>query len=334
MFTAAVTIFPSDAHAGVFSFLFEGSKASAQESSQVNKEANAQNVGLLQSVSSPDPLARGGGDTTIVDSSALLPESGPLGTLADIADGEPTSDQISIYTVRKGDNISGIAKMFGVSSNTIVWANDLKGAIAPGQNLVILPVSGVRYTVKTGDTLEKVADKFKANAEEIADFNGLTAVSKLAIGDSIIIPDGEIVPPPVKKPVTPTKTPVKTTVYAVGGPLIPGYYARPLVGGRKTQALHGYNGVDIATPIGSTITAAAEGKVIISKMGGYNAGYGNYIVIAHPNGTQTLYGHLSQTVAQVGAQVERGQTIGLSGNTGKSTGPHLHFEVRGAANPF
>lgn len=323
-------ISPAKAQAWCFSLFFEceepvvaGSKAAA----------NAQTVPLLQSSSSPEPEARTVAEATIVEDTALLPESGPLGTLADIEDGEPTSDQISIYTVHKGDTLSGIAKMFGVSVNTIVWANDLKGPIAIGQNLVILPISGVRYTIKSGDTIQKIADKFKANADEIASFNGISLGEKLAVGEIVIIPDGEIVPLPApKKPTVPAT--IKSRVYAVGGPLIPGYYLRPIVGGRKTTGIHGYNGVDLANAIGTPVMAAAEGTVIISKMGGYNGGYGNYVVISHPNGTQTLYAHLLITKVSAGEMVAQGEVIGQIGNTGRSTGAHLHFEVRGAANPF
>jgi murein DD-endopeptidase MepM/ murein hydrolase activator NlpD len=80
--------------------------------------------------------------------------------------------------------------------------------------------------------------------------------------------------------------------------------------------------------------AAAGGTVIISKNSGWNGGYGNYVVIQHPNKTQTVYGHMTTTVVSVGQAVTKGQLIGYSGNTGKSTGPHLHFEIRGAKNPF
>lgn len=322
--------FPTPADAWCFSLLFDCSEPAPKEEI---RSTNAQNVPLLQASSSPDPLARTTAETIIVDDTALLPESGPLGTLADIEDGEPTSDQISIYTVHKGDTLSGIAKMFGVSVNTIVWANDLKAPISIGQNLVILPISGVRYTIKSGDTLQKIAEKFKANSDEIASFNGILVGQKLAQGDIVIIPDGEIVAPVVPKK-APSAGTAKSRVYSVGGPLIPGYYLRPIVGGRKTTAIHGYNGVDLAQAVGSPVMASAEGTVIISKTGGYNGGYGNYIVISHPNGTQTLYAHLLTTKVAVGEIVKQGEVIGQVGSTGRSTGAHLHFEIRGAANPF
>lgn len=325
---ALFACYPIPASAGVFSFLFESAKKTFFETESIQE--NAQTTTLLEAVSSPEPLARGGGDTTIVDDSALLPDSGPLGTLADIEDGAPTSDEISIYTVRKGDTLSGIARIFGVSVNTIVWANEITGPLKEGQNLVVLPISGVRYTVKAGDTLQKIAEKYKGNAEEIASFNGLSLVEKLEAGAVVIVPDGEIAVPQKPKAVA-TK---KKTPTSVGGALIPGYYMRPIAGGVKTQGVHGYNGVDLASYVGAPVYAAADGKVIISRFGGWNGGYGNYVVVAHSNGTQTLYAHLATTAVPAGVTVAKGQVVGTLGNTGRSTGPHLHFEIRGAANPF
>jgi murein DD-endopeptidase MepM/ murein hydrolase activator NlpD len=109
---------------------------------------------------------------------------------------------------------------------------------------------------------------------------------------------------------------------------------RPIVGGRKTQGLHGHNGIDLGAYYGAPILASAEGDVIISATSGYNGGYGRYIVISHTNGTQTLYGHLSANIVSAGDHVTQGQVIGAMGSSGKSTGTHLHFEVRGAKNPF
>lgn len=276
----------------------------------------------------PNP-AKGGGDITIVGGVALLPESGPQGTMADIENHAPESDQISIYVVRNGDSLSGIGKLFGVSANTILWANDLKSVkdIHPGDTLVILPVTGVRYTVLKGDTLPKIAKKFGADQEEIAAFNNIQGL--LAVGTEIIIPDG------VETPAAPPSSGTTARVIrSAGGPLISGFFMRPMIGGIKTQGLHGYNGIDIGAPVGTQVLASAAGTVMIARDSGWNGGYGQYVVMQHANGTQTVYGHLSQVYVSAGATIPQGQVIGLSGRSGKSTGPHLHFEIRGAANPF
>ena len=272
----------------------------------------------------PNP-AKGGGDTPIVGS-ALLADAGPIGTIADITDA-PASDQISLYVVREGDTLAEIAQMFGVSVNTILWANDLpRGAkIREEQTLVILPVSGVRHTVIKGDTIKSIAKRYEASAAEIASFNGVDESHPLAIGQIVIVPDGEIAPAPLRagKP-----------VIAGGGRTVGGFFSAPLTRYRKTQGLHGYNGVDLATPAGTPILAAAPGVVIVSKSGGWSGGYGNYVVIKHENGTQTLYSHNQSNAVAQGQKIERGQVIGYVGSTGRSTGTHLHFEVRGAKNPF
>jgi murein DD-endopeptidase MepM/ murein hydrolase activator NlpD len=109
---------------------------------------------------------------------------------------------------------------------------------------------------------------------------------------------------------------------------------RPIEGGRKSQGVHSYNAVDLANSCGSPVLAAASGDVLIGRNTGWNAGYGHYIVLVHPNGTQTLYAHLNGNIAQEGWHVTQGQVIGYLGSTGKSTGCHVHFEIRGAKNPF
>ncbi len=275
----------------------------------------------------PNP-AKGGGDISVSGGVALVSELGPSGTAADVEVARPGADQISIYVVRAGDTLSQIAELFNVSTNTIVWANDLsRGSfIRPGETLVILPVSGIRHTVVKGDTVASLAKKYKGEVEEILDFNGLAAGSSLSVGEVVIIPYGT----------APQVTTVSTGAIArgAGGPALDGYFLRPVVGGTKTQGIHGYNGIDIGASVGTSVLAAAAGEVIVSRTYGYNGGYGQYIVIRHANGTQTLYGHLSQNFVFAGAQVVQGQVIGSVGSTGRSTGPHLHFEIRGARNPF
>lgn len=323
MVTAALLFLPYYAHAGVFSFmseLFGKTKEVAIENVE-----NSQNMSLLQAALNSDPNpSKGGGEITIVGASALLPETGPSGTLADIE--EHRSDAISIYVVREGDTLSKIAEVFDVSVNTIMWANEVRSdkSLQVGQTLVILPISGVRHTIKKGDTVESLAAKYKADVSEIIEYNNLKRGAPLAVGEVITIPDGEIVQPKSSSNMAKGR----------GLPAYAGYYMRPITGGHKSQGIHGFNGVDLAAPLGTPIYAAANGVVIISKIGGWNTGYGNYVVISHPNGTQTLYAHNSQNLVSPGQTVKQGDTIALMGSTGKSTGSHVHFEVRGARNPF
>lgn len=325
-FVFVLNLFPSEAFAGFFSF-------PANEPKEKNvvevKTINSQRMPLLEAkrVVSPE-LSKGGGDITIVGGTALMPEVGPEGTMADVEVGK--NGEISIYIVRKGDTVQAIAKMFDVTPNTIVWVNNIKGNnIKEGDRLIILPISGVQHTVKKGDTIESIAKKYKADVYDVARYNDKELKGVLAIGEILIIPDGEISAPSTQSPSTPT-----SRLRGTGGPVYEGYYLKPVITGSKSQGLHGYNGVDLATYMGAPIFASAEGEVIVSMKTGWNGGYGKYIVISHPNGTQTLYAHNLENYVSVGDAVVRGQIIGSVGSTGKSTGPHLHFEVRGAKNPF
>lgn len=275
----------------------------------------------------PNP-AKGGGDIAIAGGMALVPESGPLGTNADIQSPRKTADQISVYVVREGDTLSQIAEMFGVTTNTVLWSNDLKSArdIHPGDRLVILPITGVQHVVAKGETVNSIVKKYQGDLEEVLAFNNLPDGATVSVGDTIIIPHG-VEPAPVRTSTS------RSVAHSSGGPSLAGYFLRPVSGGIKTQGVHGYNGVDIGVSNGTPVMASASGSVIIARSG-WNGGYGNYIVIQHPNGTQTLYAHLSDVYVSSGSSVSQGDVIGASGNSGRSTGPHLHFETRGAPNPF
>jgi murein DD-endopeptidase MepM/ murein hydrolase activator NlpD len=287
-------------------------------------------MSILRAVMNIDPTsARGGGDVIIIDDSAVVPQEGPAGAGADVV--YPKNSTISIYVVREGDTVSEIAEMFDVSVNTIMWANDItrSTALKVGEQLVILPITGVRHVVKKGDTLETLAKKYQADAEEIAQYNEIEG--QLAIGAEVTIPNGEIA---VTAPPRPATT-VKKGSSGSASYTYSGYYLRPITGGTRTQGIHGYNGVDLAAPVGTPILAAASGEVIISRQGGWNGGYGNYVVIKHDNGTQTLYAHNSSNAVGMGQYVVKGQIIGYVGSTGRSTGAHVHFEIRGGPrNPF
>lgn len=293
----------------------------------------------------PDP-SQGDTGLTLSDGSALMAVSGPDGSSTDQTDTSDASDSstdnsISVYTVQDGDSISGIASHFGVSVNTILWANDLTihSTIKPGMTLNILPVSGVEHKVQKGETLNSIATAYHASATEIATFNGLDADATVVVGDSLVIPGGEAatVSTPAKS-TSPTKAKTTTTSTkkdlgkASSGS---GYFRNPVPGAILTQGIHGKNAVDLAAPSGTPIHAAAAGKVIISiGNGAWNGGYGSYVVISHANGTQTLYAHMSRDIATVGETVSQGEVIGYVGETGEATGNHVHFEVRNATNPF
>lgn len=319
-------LYPASAQAGILDEVRSLWQGKAEALSGQNTKS-VQTMPLPKPAMNIDPNpAKGGGDVTIVDDDALLPEEGPSGTIADI---EKTKNQsISIYVVREGDTLSGIAEMFDVSVNTIRWANDIApgGKIRVGQQLTILPITSVKHTVQKGDTLASIAKKYGADADEITNYNRIEGA--LVVGTDIIIPDGEIAVP------TPKAT-VKTASSGGASVSSSGAYSNPLPGGRRTQGIHGYNGVDLAAPVGTPILAAAAGDVIIARAGGYNGGYGSYVVVKHANGTQTLYAHMSAVTVGIGESVGAGQVIGAVGSSGRSTGAHLHFEIRGGPrNPF
>lgn len=329
---------------GVSPLLVEASFASFvtslfNNSTTISKAAspslNSQTMALLQPAVNIDPNpAKGGGDISIIEGSALT-SVGPSNDTAE--EYQPASTQISVYTVHEGDTLSSIAQMFDVSINTIVWANDIKGrVIHPGDLLVILPVTGIKYTTLKGDTLASIAKKFKADANEIASYNELSAGGPLAVSTTIIIPNGEVPVTTIKVGgVSIPKAGSTAKLHDAGGPNYSNYYTWPMVGGVLTQSLHGYNAVDIGAPKNTPIVASAAGTVIVAKNNdAWNGGYGNYVVIQHDNGTQTLYAHASEVLVSPGNSVSQGQTIALVGRTGESTGYHLHFEIRGAANPF
>jgi LysM repeat protein len=351
----AILATPLLASAGTFSFLANLINHTADVTSASTPLFNSQTVPLLAAAINIDPNPPvGGGDITAVDGSALLSQEGPSGTTADTTN-QPSASQISVYVVRPGDTLSEIASMFGVNSSTILGANDIPGGVIhPGQTLVILPIIGIQHTVAKGETLASLATNYKSDAASIAQYNGLALSDSLTVGATIIIPNGEAgvstvstgtsAAKPSAKSSTPNTAIARVKVLAQAGKptsklhgtsqLDEGnYYACP-VAGILTQGLHGYDAVDIGAPKGTTIHAAAGGQVIVAKFGGWNGGYGSYVVIAHGNGTQTLYAHMSKVIATEGSVVGQGDTLGLVGQTGEATGPHLHFEVRGAVNPF
>lgn len=233
-------------------------------------------------------------------------------------------DELLVYRVVAGDTLSSIAKNFGINIDTLFSANTgLKTTIREGQEIIILPVKGALHTIVSGDTLSSIARKYGVEAQKIAEFNDITG--PLTIGKKLVVPGG-----------------VVSGGSSSGGsiasklPNYSGYYAIPVTG-YNWGKLHGNNGVDIANKCGTPVRASAAGVVRTSKATGWNGGYGGLVVIQHDNGTQTYYAHLQRAAVIEGESVVQGQYIGDVGNTGRTTGItgcHVHYEVRGAKNPF
>ncbi len=318
---------PFSVHAGFFAKFF--TKAEAETATAPTSVGlTAADTPLLTALQHPNPMNARGGAEILVEENVLV-STGPVGE-DEIAEQKTGMGEIRVYTVRQGDSLSQIAEMFGVTTNTIMWANDITKAtrIQPGDTLVILPIAGVRHIVKSGDTISTIAKKYEGDVDEILSYNQLASADDLSVGDTLIIPGGAMHMAPVR--VASAAQPVRVS----GSGASSAGFSHPAPGSVKTQGIHGYNAVDLAGGYGSAIRAAAAGEVIVSKSSGWNGGYGQYIVVRHSNGAQTLYAHLARNDVGVGAYVAQGQVIGGMGSTGKSTGTHLHFEVRGASNPF
>lgn len=238
---------------------------------------------------------------------------------------KPRSEIIE-YQVQPGDTISTIAEKFGVSIDTIRWENDLKSIkdLKVGQVLRILPVSGVRYKVRPGDNIYTIAKKHQVDPQVIVDWPYNSFVNDetfaLAVGQELIIPDG------IKPKETPTAPrPIYASVPGAG--VGTGQFVWP-TSGRISQGFSWYHkAIDIANKDAPEILAADGGVVRIAGWVAPTA-YGNHIVIDHGNGLATLYAHLSQIYVSPGQKVVKGQSIGKMGSTGRSTGVHLHFEIR------
>lgn len=233
---------------------------------------------------------------------------------------EKPRDQVITYTVEAGDSLGKIAEKFGISIDTIKWANDMKGdSLSIGDTLKIPPVTGIVHKVKDGDTIYSISKKYKTDAQKIVNFpfNDFADLDTFAlnVGQILIVPDG-VMPeaPAIVIPAPP--------VFAGGT----GQFLWP-VGGIITQYPVWYHmALDIANSSAPGVAAADAGVVTLVEYLRY--GYGQHVMVSHGDGLATLYAHLSEIYVKVGDQVARGQIIGRMGSTGRSSGIHLHFEVR------
>lgn len=232
------------------------------------------------------------------------------------------------YTVAPGDTVSTIAEKFGVSTDTIRWQNDLqsKDSIKVGQTIQVLPITGISHKVKKGDTIYSIAKKYDVDPQQIVNYPFNTYSNDetfdLAIGQTVIVPEGVM---PKSTPWSPSSR-VRQITPDAGTVVASGRFVWPTSGGITQNFVWYHPGVDIANRAAPNILAADSGTVVGA---GWldNYGYGNRVVIDHGNGYRTLYAHMSAIYVTAGQTVNRGDTIGRMGSTGRSTGVHLHFEV-------
>ena len=248
------------------------------------------------------------GDGNLMDSSSI--STGGIFT-------QPVSFQN--YRVKSGDTISGISKKFGLSNiSTLISVNDISNVrqLAAGQKLRIPSMDGIVYTVKKGDTIDSVVSKYNIRLESLLDVNELST-DRLVAGQILFIPGAALDRTTLKNAMGELFILPISAAFTWSSPY--GWRTDPIA---KVKSFH--TGVDLACPQGTPILASQSGKV---STVGFNRVYGNYIILDHGNGYQTLYAHMYKTIAKKGTWVSQGTRIGLVGTTGYSTGPHLHFMV-------
>lgn len=311
------TALPITGQPKVNSYIDKSTAVSGQKTTGVNDVSGAQ-VALESGLAT---ITQGG--AAVIKPNII--QSIPTGTF--VADSGVSRSEIVVYRVIAGDNLSLIAKKFGVSVETILWQNGLTATslIRQGQTLQILPITGVAHAVVSGQTIGQIAKKYGVDPSKITAFNNLSDSAVLKVGQQLIIPGGRkasvyqsVQATPKSAPIAQLFTPSESRISASG-------IVWPTTIHRITQYFSlRHTGLDLGIPRMTPLYAVADGTVALA---GWSTGYGNNVVIDHGNGMKTRYGHQTKLLVSAGEQVEQGQQIGWSGSTGWSTGPHLHFEV-------
>jgi len=257
----------------------------------------------------------------------LFADSNIVSRLADAHTTIPfrTRRDVEIYIVQAGDTVQGIAAYYGLQPETLMWSNpaieDTPDLLKIGQEVIILPIDGVYHEVQTGDSLSSIAQKYKVETTAITDvsWNNLTPPDfAITPGMKLIVAGGT--KPLITKVVTSYSGPVPTG--ATGS----GQFSWPVLGRITQDYWSGHRAIDIGVPSNTPVYAADSGYV--SFVGWTDVGYGYLVRIDHGNGYETWYAHNNSFAVTLGESVERGQVIAYSGSTGRSSGPHVHFEIR------
>lgn len=256
-------------------------------------------------------------DENVDEAGNVLSDDGKILTASSVGIAKTIS--YTSYQVKKGDTISSIALKFGLTNiSTLIAVNGIDNvrALRSGQKLRIPNQDGLNHTVAKGDSLNILSLKYHVSVEEILDANDLTSKT-LAVGQELFIPGAKMDSSSLKKAmgelfICPLKAAYRLSSYF-------GRRADPFSG-----VTSNHTGIDMACPTGTPIFAAQSGTAV--KVG-TNSIYGNYVIINHGNGYQSLYAHMSKILCHNGQTVSQGTRIGLVGSTGYSTGPHLHLSI-------
>jgi murein DD-endopeptidase MepM/ murein hydrolase activator NlpD len=264
---------------------------------------------------------------TLLENTAPL--SGVPALVADTSVPQPASPKLVVtqtYTVQPGDVLSVIANRFNLNLGTIISWNNIQNVrhIYPGSKLIIPSADGLLYVVKSGDSLTSIARAHNLSYEDILQANGLKTPVVVS-GQRLFLPGATLSNWDLKQALG------TLFIYPARGVITSpfGWRRDPFTGVRTF-----HNGVDLANYAGTPVHASMAGRVVDM---GFNSGYGNYVVLSHEGGFQTLYGHLRAFEVSQGEWVEQGQVIGRMGSTGYSTGPHVHFSIflrNRAVNPL
>ena len=215
------------------------------------------------------------------------------------------------YKVKKGETLASIAKTLGVRADQVAASSGIKtyDSLKPGQNLIIPEKKGVIYTLKKGETLAGVAEYYSVSIDDIRENNSKDLdIDMPSAGTIVFLPNARV--------------PVMQRAW-----ILPAFGRLTSRFGRRRHPFYGYyqkhTGIDIGISY-ANVKASRSGEVIFA---GSLGNYGNAVIIKHAGGYKTLYAHLSRIYVKSGAKIVQGGRIALSGNTGMSTGPHLHFEI-------
>ena len=225
-------------------------------------------------------------------------------------------DRVRVHKVKSGETLWDIAHRHNLNIDSLIGANNISNmnSIKPGQEFKILPVKGILYRVSPGESVGSIARKFDLEIETIMKDNNIKDASNLKIDQKLILRGAKPEFSYQDRLDQKFMYPINTRITSYYGP--------------RWGRMH--EGIDFAAPMGSPIRAVSSGRVVYS---GWATGYGYVVIVQHQRGLRTLYAHNSKLLVREGESVGKGEVISRSGNTGNSTGPHLHFEVQVNGRP-